>query len=129
MALLAQVLHGIRCATVAAAAAYLGRTGKLALVISMAQMIAGHHVKMEMCGPGLGGERGWLHSPGLSGHMPFEPLQHSWSAGHYGLQQEAKPHLAQVGEGLAAHSGTGRSPALAVWHSSVASHAVTYQQS
>ena len=53
---------------------------------------------MEMCGPGLGGERGWLHSPGLSGHMPFEPLQHSWSAGHYGLQQEAKPHLAQVGK-------------------------------
>lgn len=52
---------------------------------------------MEVCGPHLGGERGWLHSPGLSGHMPFEHLQHSWSAGHFGLQQEAKPHLAQVG--------------------------------
>ena len=51
---------------------------------------------MEVSGPGLGGERGWLHSPGLSGHMPFEHLQHSWSAGPYGLQQEAKPHLAQV---------------------------------
>ena len=49
---------------------------------------------MEVGGPGLGGERGWLHSP--IGHMPFEHLQHSWSAGHYGLQQEAKPHLAQV---------------------------------
>ena len=54
-------------------------------------------MKLEMGGPGLGGEQGWLHSPGLSGHMPFEHLQHSWSAGHYGLQQEAKPHSAQVG--------------------------------